>query len=107
MHGPKASFARHLSAAVRRLRLVTCRTFETPAANTIPLFAQETEYVTEVYGREALELALPREQPQERSSICCDRPEHYASIVRRIRRHLRAEHSYPERLQELIEIVES
>ena len=35
------------------LRLVTCRTFETPAANTIPLFCQDQAYIREIYGEVA------------------------------------------------------
>src|SRR5919108_87153 len=42
-----------------QLRLVTCRTYETPAANTIPLFAQDTAFVAEIYGEQAVELVLP------------------------------------------------
>jgi hypothetical protein len=34
------------------------------------------------------------------------RPDHYAGIVRGIRRHLAATHSYTARLQELINIIE-
>lgn len=89
------------------LQLVTCRTFETPAANTIPLFAQEEEFVTEVYGQEAAELALPDREPHQKILDVLDRPHHYEAIVGRIRRHLAAEHSYEKRLQELIEIVTS
>src|SRR4030095_701201 len=40
------------------LGLVTCRTFETPAANTIPLFAQDAEYVRAIYGESATKLVL-------------------------------------------------
>jgi hypothetical protein len=89
------------------LRLVTCRTFETPAANTIPLFAQDEPFVTEVYGPDAAELTLPDERPQDKVLDVLERPEHYAAIVARLRRHLAVEHSYEKRLQELIEIVES
>ena len=32
------------------LRLVTCRTFETPAANTIPVFGLDPDFVAETYG---------------------------------------------------------
>jgi hypothetical protein len=88
------------------LRLVTCRTFETPAANTIPLFAQEEEFVTEVYGPDAAELRLPNERPEEKVLDVLRRPQHYADIVAGLRRHLAREHSYAKRLQELIEIVE-
>jgi len=87
------------------LRLVTCRTFETPAANTIPLFGQEAAYVVEIYGEPAAELVLPGEQPQEKVLDVLRRPGHYAEIVQGIRRHLAEKYSYAAQLRELIEIV--
>ena len=89
------------------LRLVTCRTFETPAANTIPLFAQEADFVREIYGNEAAQLVLPKERPQDCIRDVLERPERYAGIVRCIRRYLAEKHSYAARLRELIGIVES
>jgi glycosyltransferase involved in cell wall biosynthesis len=89
------------------LRLVTCRTFETPAAGTIPLFALDAGYVRELYGEAALELVLPDRNPQEKILDMVSRPEHYAGIVAGIRRHLAERHSYEARLRQLIEIVES
>jgi hypothetical protein len=89
------------------LRLVTCRTFETLAANTVPLFAQDEEYVTGVYGHEAVELLLPDTDPQEKILDILHRPRHYAAIVERIREHLRLKHSYEARINELVEIVNS
>jgi hypothetical protein len=89
------------------LQLVTCRTFETPAANTIPLFGLEADYVREIYGEQALELVLPEREPEEKVRDIVSRPEHYADIVRGIRRHLAEKHSYVARLKELIEFVKS
>jgi hypothetical protein len=89
------------------LRLITCRTFETPAANTIPLFAQDPVFVAEVYGDEAAELALPAERPEEKVLDLLRRPEHYVEIVRGIRRRCAAKYSYAAQLRELIDIVES
>jgi hypothetical protein len=89
------------------LRLVTCRNFETPAANTIPLFAQDAAYVSEIYGGAALELLLPDDRPQEMILDVSNRPQHYAEIVQGIRGHLGQRHSYAARLRELIDIVES
>lgn len=89
------------------LQLVTCRTFETPAANTIPLFAQEESFVTEVYGQDASALVLPAREPHETILDVLERPDQYKSIVGRIRSHLATEHSYARRLRELIEIVAS
>src|SRR5881409_2443661 len=83
------------------LRLVTCRTFETPAANTIPLFAQDAEYVKEIYGERAAELVLGDRAP-DRIVDVLRRTEHYTEIVREIRRQLAENHSYTARLQELV-----
>jgi hypothetical protein len=88
------------------LALVTCRTFETPAANTIPLFAQDAEFVKAVYGEDALPLVL-RDGPEASEQILdvLQRPEEYAQIVLSIRRHLAEKHSYAARLRELVRIV--
>jgi hypothetical protein len=90
-----------------QLGLVTVRTFETPAASTIPLFAQDAAYVEEIYGEDALELVLPQESPENKILDIIERPDRYAPIVQRIRRHLAERHSYEARLTELIEIVRS
>jgi hypothetical protein len=90
-----------------RLRLVTPRFFETPAAGTIPLFGLDDAYVAEIYGERALELVLPAERPEDKILDLQRRPEHYAGIVRGIRRHLAQRHSQAARLQELVEIIES
>ena len=90
-----------------RLQLVTCRTFETFAASTIPLFGLDELYVHEIYGERALELVLGDERPHEKILDVLSRPEHYTEIVIEIRRHLAKRHSYAARLQELINIVES
>ena len=87
------------------LGLVTVRTFETPAANTIPLFAQDPAYVEAVYGEEALELVLPEKRPEDKVEDIVRRPERYVPLVTGIRRHLAQKHSYEARLNELIEIV--
>ena len=89
------------------LRLVTCRTFETPAANTIPVFGQDAACVQEVYGEEAVELVLPNERPQDKILDVVSRPDHYASVVSGIRRRLAEKYSYRVQFQQLIEIVES
>jgi len=89
----------------RRLWLVTCRTFETPAASTIPLFALDEEYVREIYGEDAVELVLPQNHPEEKISDIMRRPDNYVEIVRHIRRDLAARHSYTARLQQLVELA--
>jgi len=89
------------------LRLVTCRTFETPAANTIPLFGLEESYVGELYGARALELVLPERGAEDKILDVLDRPEYYAGIVCEIRRRLATEYSYAASLEKLIEIVKN
>jgi hypothetical protein len=87
------------------LRFVTCRTFETPAANTIPLFGLDGGYVREIYGERATELVLPEDHAEEKVADIVQRPEYYADIVMGIRRHLAEKYSYAARLRELIQIV--
>jgi len=89
------------------LKMVSCRTFETPAANTIPLFTQDAEYVEEIFGEEALDLVLPDQRPHEKILDILQRPERYAYMVKGIRRRLAEKHSYRARLRELIGVVKS
>jgi hypothetical protein len=90
-----------------RLRLVTPRFFETPAANTVPLFGLDDAYVAEIYGQPALELVLPAERPEDKVLDLVRRPDHYAGIVRGIRGRLAERHSQAARLKELVEIIKS
>jgi hypothetical protein len=87
------------------LRFVTCRTFETPAANTIPLFGLDPAYVADIYGECATELVLPALHADEKIADILRRPEHYAEIVAGIREHLAQKHSYETRVRELLDIV--
>src|SRR5260370_36923123 len=89
------------------LKLVTCRTFETPAANTIPLFGLEESYVDELYGERALELVLPESGAAKKILDVLRQPEYYAGIVSEIRRRLAAEDSYVASLARLIDIGKS
>lgn len=90
-----------------RMRIVTPRFFETPAANTFPLFNLDDAYVNEIYGNMGLELVLPDKNAHEKIADMLDRPCHYAGIVHGIRKHLAAEHSQQQRMRELIRIIES
>jgi len=88
------------------LGLVTCRTFETPAASTIPLFTQDAEYVRAVYGERATDLVLRNsDAASEQILDVLRRPAEYAGIVRDIRRYLAEKHSYARRLGELVRII--
>jgi hypothetical protein len=90
-----------------RLGMVTCRTFETLAAGTIPLFALDPDYVCEVYGNVGRELVLGRDRPEARIADVLARPDHYAKIVCEIRRDFAQRHSPAARLQDLIQIIEN
>jgi hypothetical protein len=87
------------------LQLVTCRTFETPAANTIPLFCQERQFVSDVYGPAGLELVLPHERPQDKIVDLFERRNHYRDVVSELRHVLNERYSYAARIRELLEIV--
>ncbi len=88
------------------LQLVTCRTFETPAANTIPLFGLDPEFVEETYGQAARDLVLGGEHPEELVRDVMRHPARYGEIVEGIRRELSEKHSYAARLRELVRIIE-
>jgi hypothetical protein len=88
------------------LGLVTCRTFETPAASSIPLFDLDEGHVEAVYGEQARELVFDGDATAKVRDVL-ERPGHYAKIVSAIRGKLSEDHSYAARLEELIDIVES
>ncbi len=88
-----------------RLRLVNPRLFETPAANTVPIFGLDRPYVQELYGDEALELVLPEDHPEQKILDVVHQPDRYVQIVKSIRRHLAERHSYEARFRELLEMV--
>ncbi len=87
------------------LDFVTCRTFETPAAGTIPLFLLDEKYVTEIYGGRAAELMLGTDASGRIADVVA-RPQHYAGIVQEIRNDFAKHHSPDARLRDLIRIVE-
>jgi hypothetical protein len=102
----------HLNPVISRptfnfMQLVTPRFFETPAANTIPLFGVDRKHVEEIYGSSGVDLVLPDEKPHEKILDLFHRPKYYASVADHIREHLRKKHSHASRLRELVEIVQS
>jgi hypothetical protein len=86
-------------------RLVNPRLFETAAANTIPLFNLDADYVAEIFGPDAVELVLGEDGSEQIVDIL-ERPSRYAEIVREMRRHLAEHHSFTTRVQELVGICE-
>jgi hypothetical protein len=91
-----------------RLGMVTCRTFETPAAGTIPLFILDADYVRSIFGAEAAEeLVLPADRREDKIVDVLSRPDHYAKVVQGIRDEFRQRHSPQARLRQLMEIIEA
>jgi len=88
------------------LDFVTCRTFETPAAGTIPLFLLDPRYVAEIYGEQALALMLGEGDRSAKLLDVLGNPGRYADIVAGIRAEFARKHSPEARLQRLIEIIE-
>jgi hypothetical protein len=91
----------------QRMRIVTPRNFETPAAGTIPLFVLDEGHVKEIYGDAGLELLLPEQDPQEKILDIVGRPAHYAEVLADVRTHLAGHHSHRARLAELLQIIEA
>lgn len=89
-----------------QLGFVTCRTFETPASGTIPLFLLNRDYVAEIFGERATELMITGENDSEKILDVLDRPQHYAEIVMDIRKDFRERHTPEARLRELIRYIE-
>lgn len=88
------------------LRLVTCRTFESLAANAIPLFMQERSFVRDTYGEAALELAAG-DSPSAKIADILDRPAYYQELVHTLREIAAARYSYQARLKQMIEVLEA
>jgi hypothetical protein len=87
------------------LQLVTCRTFETPAANTIPLLCQDRKFVADVYGPAGVELVLPRDRPHEKINDLFENRPRYVEVVRELRDVLSSRYSYTARINELVQIL--
>jgi hypothetical protein len=85
-------------------RVMNPRLFETPAANTIPLFNLDREYVCETYGEEAGKLVLDQ-NAQDLILDVLRQPQRYSPIVAAMRRHLAEKHSFAVRMRELVELV--
>lgn len=89
------------------LRMVTPRLFETLSADTIPVFAMDSEHVREIYGAAATQLVLPADHPEEMILDIVSRQQHYLQFVERIRQELAENHSHVRRFRELLDIVHS
>jgi hypothetical protein len=89
------------------LSIVTPRLFETIAADTIPLFVMDREYVQAIYGDAGLELVLPADASHEKILDMVGNPARYRDVVMAVRRQVAEHHSHAARLRRLIEIIEA
>ena len=92
-----------LRPTFNHLRLVTPRMFETPAANTLPLFVVDGEHAREIYGDHAGDFVLGEAD----LDALVHSPERYRDRLMDIRAHLADRHSHAARLKQLLEVVEA
>ena len=90
-----------------KLNFVTCRTYETFAANTIPLFTYKNKSHLSIYGENETDVFLIGKNPQKKILDVMKNQEKYIKIARNVRSKLKNEHSHDVRLKELINIINS
>jgi hypothetical protein len=89
------------------MKLVNPRMFETPAANTIPLFAIDKEHIREIYGEDAANNLVLHDGAPDAVANIVRRPDDFRDIQLGMRKHLAEHHSHAARLRQLIEIIKS
>src|SRR5262249_21256086 len=88
------------------LGLVANRTFETFCADTLPLLMLPDDQVEAIYGSDERLLA-PADDPARCLKNMVRRPDLYWETVLKTRAHLAEHHSYQQRFNELLAILES
>jgi hypothetical protein len=91
---------------LRRLRHLTLKYFEIFCADTIPLLMLDADHAQAVYGPAGRELSLPG-AVAEKLLDALRRPDHYRGVVADVRRHLIANYSYDQRVEELVAALRS
>jgi hypothetical protein len=87
------------------LGLVTNRTFETFAADTLPLLLIPEDFAEAIYGLDARPLVVGDDVAGTLRDMM-RHPEVYWDAVLRVREYLAAHHSYEQRFSELIDILD-
>jgi hypothetical protein len=88
-----------------RLGLVTNRTFETFCSDTVPVLLLPKAFVETIHGPDALLLAAGDDIPGKLTDMM-RRPEVYWDAILKTRAHLAAHHSYEQRFEELMAILD-
>ena len=86
----------------QRLGMLTSKYFEIFCADTIPFVLIASELAESVYGEAGPDLALRGNQVERRLLEALESPERYSCVVKRVREHLKAHHSYRARVQQLV-----
>lgn len=89
---------------LHRLKHLTLKYFEIFYADTIPLLMLDKDLVEAVYGPAGRELTLSV-GVAEKLLDALHRPDHYREVVEDVRRHLTANYSYDQRVEELAAAV--
>ena len=89
----------------RHLRFLTSKFFEIFCADTVPLVLIDPDHAEAVYGPAGRELAWD-DGRADRLLDVLTRPERYRAIVEEVRAHLAAQHSYRQRVEELVGALE-
>jgi hypothetical protein len=84
--------------------LLTSKYFEIFCADTIPLVMLGQDRVESVYGPAGGELALDGDIEGKILDVLA-RPDYYQEVVGAVREHLEVHHSFPTRVQELVEAL--
>jgi hypothetical protein len=90
----------------RHLRFLTAKYFEIFCADTIPLVMLDPDHAASIYGPLGRELAL-HDGIAERLRDVLDRPAKYRRIVQGVRDYIAANHSYQNRVRELVVALEA
>jgi hypothetical protein len=90
----------------RHLQILTSKYFEIFAADTIPLIMLDPDHLESVYGPAGRELAL-HEGIDGKLLDALNHPRRYREIVDEVRRHLAANHSYHNRVRELVTALQA
>lgn len=86
---------------LHQLKHLTLKYFEIFCADTIPLLMLDPDLAEAVYGPAGLELTLSG-RVAEKLLDALHRPGHYRGVVEDVRRHLVANYSYDQRVEELV-----
>jgi hypothetical protein len=88
---------------LNKMKMVTPRMFETFASGTTPILPNSFDYAKHLYGKNADELIIGN-TPEEKLRDMAQRESHYHLIASSIKGHLKANHSFEKRVDELLKI---